>query len=75
MALLWRDTGLVLLLVCLLACQRASADCLPEPINIPIRNITFPHYNNNVIRGLEISLGSPAQPFAFLPQTYELVQS
>lgn len=68
MALIWRDIRLVFLLFCSLW-HTAAADCLPEPIDIRLGNITLPNYNNKVIRGLDITLGTPPQQFAFLPQT------
>lgn len=68
MALIWRDIRLVFLLFCSLW-HTAAADCLPEPIDIRLGNITLPNYDNKVIRGLDITLGTPAQQFAFLPQT------
>lgn len=61
------------LLISLIPCYfwgQASAECLPEPIDVRIGNVTFEDYNNNVIRGLDISVGSPKQSFAFLPQTW-----
>lgn len=43
-----------------------SASCAPSPIPIRIGNVTLS--NSETARGLDISVGSPAQPFAFLPQ-------
>ncbi|KAK2740554.1 hypothetical protein FQN57_006058 [Myotisia sp. PD_48] len=42
------------------------ADCGQPPISIKLGNITVP--NNQVVRGLDISVGTPHQSFAFLPQ-------
>lgn len=68
MALVWYDIRLVILLFCSLW-HTVSADCLPEPIDVRLGNITLPDYGNKVIRGLDIKLGTPGQQFAFLPQT------
>ncbi|PVH70383.1 acid protease [Cadophora sp. DSE1049] len=43
-----------------------SASCAPSPIPIRIGNVTLS--NSETARGLDISVGTPAQPFAFLPQ-------
>lgn len=70
MALVWCDVRLVILLFCFLSLwHTAAADCLPEPIDIRLGNITLPNYGNNVVRGIDIQLGTPEQQFAFLPQT------
>ncbi|KIH93206.1 aspartic-type endopeptidase [Sporothrix brasiliensis 5110] len=44
----------------------SSTDCAPEPLAITIGNVTLS--NNQVARGLRLSIGSPPQSFAFLPQ-------
>ncbi|KAH8909281.1 acid protease [Coniochaeta sp. PMI_546] len=54
-----------------LVCQtvllaRVSADCGPYPINVKIGNVTLS--NKQDARGLSVSVGSPEQNFAFLPQ-------
>jgi hypothetical protein len=54
-----------------IACQtlffsRISADCGPYPINIKIGNVSLS--NKQDARGLSVSVGSPEQNFAFLPQ-------
>lgn len=45
---------------------QVSADCGPYPINIKIGNVTLSNKSN--ARGLAVSVGSPQQDFAFLPQ-------
>ncbi|KAI1948347.1 hypothetical protein LOZ57_002698 [Ophidiomyces ophidiicola] len=47
-------------------CAVVSADCAPRPIAISLGNVTIS--NQKVIRGLDISIGSPQQSLAFLPQ-------
>ncbi|PGH17824.1 hypothetical protein AJ80_04647 [Polytolypa hystricis UAMH7299] len=42
-----------------------SADCAPPPIPINIENVTLP--NNEISRGLGMSVGNPPQKFSFLP--------
>jgi hypothetical protein len=54
-----------------IACQTclwalADADCGPYPISIKIGNVTLSNQAN--ARGLAVSVGSPQQDFAFLPQ-------
>ncbi|PQE19414.1 Peptidase aspartic protein [Rutstroemia sp. NJR-2017a BBW] len=44
----------------------ASSDCAPPPIPIRIGNVTLS--NGHTARGLDISVGTPPQSFAFLPQ-------
>ncbi|EPE09835.1 aspartic-type endopeptidase [Ophiostoma piceae UAMH 11346] len=41
-------------------------DCAPEPLAVTIGNVTLS--NNNVARGIEIAIGTPAQSFVFMPQ-------
>ncbi|CAK7227211.1 hypothetical protein SCUCBS95973_006466 [Sporothrix curviconia] len=43
-----------------------NATCAPPLVAITIGNVTLS--NNHVARGLEISIGSPVQPFVFMPQ-------
>ncbi|GIJ82106.1 hypothetical protein Asppvi_000609 [Aspergillus pseudoviridinutans] len=54
------------LLVLLLMVSSAGADCVPSPFSVRVGNVSLP--NNQVARGLDIAVGVPAQPFAFLPQ-------
>ncbi|KAK1759830.1 acid protease [Echria macrotheca] len=44
----------------------AAATCAPPPVPITIGNSTLS--NNQVARGLQVSIGNPPQPFVFLPQ-------
>ncbi|CAK7236425.1 hypothetical protein SBRCBS47491_009632 [Sporothrix bragantina] len=44
----------------------ANSTCAEPPVAITIGNVSLS--NNHVARGLEISIGSPPQSFAFLPQ-------
>ncbi|KAM7195055.1 acid protease [Rhypophila sp. PSN 637] len=44
----------------------AAATCAPSPVPIIIGNSTLS--NNQVARGLQLSIGDPPQPFVFLPQ-------
>jgi len=58
-------------LALLLACQTwtlASAECAPYPLSTKIRNVTLS--NGQVSRGIALSVGTPEQDFAFLPQWY-----
>jgi hypothetical protein len=50
----------------LLFARSASADCGPYPINVKIGNVTLS--NQQDARGLAVTVGSPEQNFAFLPQ-------
>jgi hypothetical protein len=50
----------------LLMVSSAGADCVPSPFSVRVGNVSLT--NNQVARGLDISVGTPAQPFAFLPQ-------
>lgn len=68
MVLVWREVRLVFLLFCSLW-HTAAAECLPDPLDIRLGNITLPDYDNKVARGLDIKLGTPPQQFAFLPQS------
>ncbi|RHZ48577.1 putative aspartic-type endopeptidase [Aspergillus thermomutatus] len=54
------------LLFLLLMVSSSGADCVPSPFSVGVGNVSLT--NNQVARGLEISVGTPAQPFAFLPQ-------
>lgn len=36
---------------------------IPEPLSIPIRNVSLP--SNKARRGVALSIGSPPQPLAF----------
>ncbi|KAK3686231.1 aspartic peptidase domain-containing protein [Podospora appendiculata] len=54
-----------------LACHVAfipliEAGCAPHPISVRIGNVTLPNQSN--ARGIGMAVGSPEQPFAFLPQ-------
>lgn len=44
----------------------AAANCLPSPIPIKVGNVTLD--NGQVAWGAEISVGTPPQNFAFMPQ-------
>ncbi|KAK8088144.1 hypothetical protein PG997_003105, partial [Apiospora hydei] len=44
----------------------AYASCTPYPITVPIGNVSLP--NKQIARGVEIQVGDPPQPFAFMPQ-------
>lgn len=46
------------------------ADCAPYPISVPIRDVHLS--NGQIMRGVAMSVGTPAQNFAFLPQWYGL---
>ena len=52
--------------VVLMPARVAATDCAPEPLAVAIGNVTLS--NNNVARGIEIAIGTPAQSFAFMPQ-------
>lgn len=43
-----------------------AADCQPSPIPVKIGNVTLA--NKQIAWGAEISVGTPPQNFAFLPQ-------
>ncbi|CAK7246400.1 MAG: hypothetical protein STHCBS139747_008030 [Sporothrix thermara] len=49
-----------------LADSTSETACAPAPVAITIGNVTLS--NNQIARGLDISIGSPPQSFAFLPQ-------
>lgn len=53
--------------------QESLAECAPYPVRAPIANVTLS--NNNIARGIALSVGSPEQHFAFLPQWYAVVFS
>ncbi|KAL4773751.1 acid protease [Aspergillus nidulans var. acristatus] len=58
----------ILILFALLTQNALSSNeshCVPYPIGIGIQNVTL---GNNVARGVSLSVGTPKQPFAFLPQ-------
>jgi hypothetical protein len=60
----------ILILFALLTQNALSSNeshCVPYPIGIGIQNVTL---GNNVARGVSLSVGTPKQPFAFLPQWY-----
>ncbi|KAH1921514.1 hypothetical protein KXV48_006142 [Aspergillus fumigatus] len=57
---------LSLLLFLLLTVSSAGADCVPSPFSVRVGNVSLT--NTQVARGLGISVGTPGQPFAFLPQ-------
>lgn len=63
----WKAHGhaVSLLIVCR-ALGVMSADCVPYPIAAPITNVSLS--NGHVARGVALSVGTPAQDFAFLPQ-------
>jgi hypothetical protein len=54
------------LLFLLLMVSSAGADCVASPFSVRVGNVSLT--NSQVARGLAISVGTPAQPFAFLPQ-------
>lgn len=58
----------MLLILLLYAAARVSADCVPAPFRVAIENVTLD--NRQTARGLSLTLGTPPQPFAFLPQWY-----
>jgi hypothetical protein len=61
------SSRLLLFLVSLLLMVSSSgAECVPSPFSVRVGNVSLP--NNQVARGLDISVGTPEQPFAFLPQ-------
>jgi hypothetical protein len=49
----------------------AAATCAPSPVPIAIGNSTLS--NNQVARGLQLSIGDPPQPFVFLPPWFVVV--
>ncbi|KAI0880263.1 acid protease [Annulohypoxylon maeteangense] len=56
----------LLLIIGIATSVLASNTCAPNPIAVRIGNVTLT--NHQVARGAEIHVGSPPQPFAFLPQ-------
>ncbi|KAE8152930.1 aspartic peptidase domain-containing protein [Aspergillus avenaceus] len=42
-----------------------TGDCVPYPVSVSLKNVTL---GNTTARGASLSVGSPEQPFAFLPQ-------
>ncbi|KAI2467421.1 acid protease [Annulohypoxylon bovei var. microspora] len=57
---------IISLIVASVASVLASDTCAPSPIAVRIGNVTLA--NHQVARGVEIHIGDPPQPFAFLPQ-------
>lgn len=43
----------------------AAGDCAPYPVSVNLNNVTL---GNTTARGVSLSVGSPKQSFAFLPQ-------
>ncbi|KAE8348501.1 aspartic peptidase domain-containing protein [Aspergillus coremiiformis] len=43
----------------------AASDCAPYPVRLDLKNVTL---GNTTARGVSLSVGSPEQSFAFLPQ-------
>jgi hypothetical protein len=60
-----RSFHTILTFVLLITSASASSDCAPPAIPIRIGNVTFS--NGQTERGLDIAVGTPPQPFAFLP--------
>lgn len=53
----------------------ASETCTPTPISAAITNVTVANSPNKaVVRGVAISVGSPAQDLAFMPYPYVISQ-
>jgi hypothetical protein len=48
----------------------ADSNCPLLPISVKLGNMTL---DNTTARGLSFSIGSPSQPFAFLPEWYVTV--
>ncbi|ERS94881.1 hypothetical protein HMPREF1624_08779 [Sporothrix schenckii ATCC 58251] len=65
-AALLAGCALALIHVNTVLAANSSTNCAPEPLAITIGNVTLS--NNQVARGLRLSIGSPPQSFAFLPQ-------
>ncbi|PQE03454.1 Peptidase aspartic protein [Rutstroemia sp. NJR-2017a BVV2] len=61
-----RSFHTILTFFLLITTASASSDCAPPPIPIRIGNVTLS--NGQTARGLDIAVGTPPQPFAFLPQ-------
>lgn len=67
MSLRWSINATLILLAILIQHVLSSHDsgCVPYPIETKLQNVTL---GKNVARGVSLSLGTPKQPFAFLPQ-------
>ncbi|KAH6616214.1 aspartic peptidase domain-containing protein [Chaetomium sp. MPI-SDFR-AT-0129] len=61
----WGYTMPWLVFCLLIAYSKATTDCAPPPITVPVGNVTLS--NQNLRRGVEVAVGSPPQPFAFMP--------
>ncbi|KAK3291752.1 aspartic peptidase domain-containing protein [Chaetomium fimeti] len=60
----WWHTLAWLVICSVFTCSKA-ARCAPPPIAVPFGNVTLS--SNNIRRGVEVSVGTPPQQFAFMP--------
>src|SRR3569833_273274 len=45
-----------------------DSSCVPSPVVVPVANVTLS--NGKISRGLSLSIGTPPQQFAVIPQWY-----